>query len=76
MFDIYDEISGKKEKPKVDYLLPLKQVPEEEYMTLIRTLNEKQRKCFLHLIHSLKVIDQPTYDFVTGEAGVGKSHLI
>jgi nucleoside-triphosphatase THEP1 len=76
-FDICAEISGmKKSDSKVDYLVPLKQVPDEEYWQLIRALNVNQRKYFLHVIHLLKTEDKTFYDFVTGGAGVGKSHLI
>jgi nucleoside-triphosphatase THEP1 len=75
-FDILEEITGKKTNTKVDYLVPLKQVPEDEYWQLIRALNEKQRKYFLHVVHLLKKAEKPFYDFVTGGAGVGKSHLI
>jgi len=76
-FDIHREMKGEKPREcKVDYLLPLKQIPDDDYWTLIRALNEKQRKYFLHLVHALKLNNSVIYDFVTGGAGVGKSHLI
>ena len=79
-FDNYDiENSGANitfTQPRVEYLPPLKLIDEENYLKIIRSLNEKQQKYFLHIIHNLKQEDSRFYEFVSGGAGVGKSHLI
>ena len=63
-------------RTRVEYLPPLKLVDEEKYLNIIRSLNDKQQKYFLHIIHNLKKEDVQFHEFISGGAGVGKSHLI
>ena len=51
-------------------------LPDEEYLTLLRSLNLRQREFFNHIVHWLKCKDEPIYAFLTGGAGVGKSVVI
>lgn len=51
-------------------------ISEEDYCTLLQSLNEKQRKFHDHVIHWMRTKDDPLYAFLTGGAGVGKSVLI
>lgn len=46
-----------------------------EYNALVRSLNEKQKIFFYHVLHKIKTDDLPIYCFLTGGAGVGKSLL-
>jgi len=55
-----------------DALLPGR-LPQNEYLALIRSLNEKQREFYLHVVHWIKTKDEPLRVFLTGGAGVGKS---
>ena len=50
--------------------------PDDEYLTLLRSLNLRQREFFNHIVHWSKCKDEPVYTFLTGGAGVGKSVVI
>jgi len=49
---------------------------DEDYLSLLRSLNQKQRQFYNHVIHWMKTKDEPIYAFLTGGAGVGKSVVI
>ena len=51
-------------------------LPDEEYFSLLRRLNLRQREFFNHIIHCVKFRDEPIYAFLSGGAGVGKSVVI
>ncbi|KAK3918019.1 Pantothenate kinase, partial [Frankliniella fusca] len=52
-------------------------LPESEFLSLIKCLNEKQRKYLLNLTNIVKTNpSEPFYHFISGGAGVGKSLLI
>ena len=51
-------------------------LPDDEYLTLLRSLNLRQREFFNHIVHWIKCKDEPVYAFLTGCAGVGKSVVI
>ena len=51
-------------------------LPDEEYLTLLRSLNLRQREFFNHIVHWIKCKDEPIYAFLTGGADVGKSVVI
>jgi hypothetical protein len=53
-----------------------KLLKDEEFQRLISSQNEKQLAYFMHVMSNLKLGNTPFYEFVTGGAGVGKSHLI
>lgn len=57
------------------FLIP-KLVDEQEYLKIMRTLNEKQRRFVLNALHLFKSSECPYYQFLSGGAGVGKSHAI
>ena len=42
---------------------------------MVQELNERQKEFFYHVSHLIKTSDNPFYCFLTGGAGVGKSHL-
>ena len=51
-------------------------LPDDEYLTLLRSLNLRQREFFNHILHWIKCKDEPVYAFLTGGAAVGKSVVI
>ena len=51
-------------------------LPYDEYLTLLRSLNLRQREFFNHIVHWIKCKDEPVFAFLTGGAGVGKSVVI
>lgn len=61
---------------KVKQFLPPKQIDEDQYLNIMRSLNEKQRKFVLNALNLLKTSSEPFYQFLSGGAGVGKSHII
>ena len=57
--------------------LILNELQDQEYRQLVQTLNQKQKEFFFyHILHLVKTTDKPFYYFLSGGAGVGKSHLI
>ena len=52
------------------------EMPDEDYRQTVRSLNIKQFKFFCHVLHLVKTSNEPFYCFLSGGAGVGKSHLI
>ena len=44
-------------------------------MSDIGTLNKEQKEFFYHVLHAIKTSDEPFYFFLSGGAGVGKSHV-
>ena len=53
--------------------LVIKRISEDDYHSLVRSLNEKQQQFFYHVLHSIKTKDDPLRLFLSGGAGVGKS---
>ena len=51
-------------------------LPDAEYLTLLRSLNLRQREFFNHIVHWIKCKNEPVDAFLTGGAGVGKSVVI
>ena len=51
----------------------VKRMSDDDYRRLVRSLNEKQRQFFYHILHSIKTKDDPLRLFLSGGAGVGKS---
>lgn len=56
--------------------LPPKFIDHEVYKQMMRTLNYKQRKIVMYILHCLKTGKLPINLFITGGAGVGKSRVI
>ena len=55
--------------------LILNELEDNEYRHLVQMLNKKQKEFFYHILHLIKTTDEPFYCFLSGGAGVGKSHL-
>ena len=73
-YDIGIELQSTCSVPPVETTGTL--LPDDEYLTLLRTLNLRQREFFNHIVHWIKCKDEPVYAFLTGGAGVGKSVVI
>ena len=56
-------------------LQPSQIIPDEEYLALMRSLNEKQSEFVMDILHHAKTSDDPICTFLTGGAGVGKTHV-
>ena len=54
------------------FSLLLKDLISDFYLTLLRSLNSRQREFFNHIVHWIKCKDEPIYAFLTGGASVGK----
>jgi hypothetical protein len=68
-----DEITG---NVKVQQFLPPRAVDDDSYRRLMRTLNDKQSLFVLNSLHLLKSSSSPFLYFLSGGAGVGKSHVV
>lgn len=55
--------------------LILNELEDNEYRHLTQMLNKKQKEFFNHVLHLIKTTDEPFYCFLSGGAGVGKTHL-
>ncbi|KAJ8050592.1 ATP-dependent DNA helicase PIF1 [Holothuria leucospilota] len=51
-------------------------MPDDEYHSLVNSLNTKQKQFFYHVLHWCKIKHEPLYAFLTGGAGVGKSQVL
>ena len=49
---------------------------ENDYLELIKCLNNKQREFFQHVVTWVTTKDEPLYAFLEGGAGVGKSVVV
>ena len=55
--------------------LVLNELPDDDYRQMVQTLNKEQKEFFYHILHQIKTSETPFYCFLSGGAGVGKSHL-
>ncbi|CAB4033060.1 ATP-dependent DNA helicase PIF1 [Paramuricea clavata] len=55
--------------------LILHEEQDDVYRAMVQKLNREQKEFFYHVLHLIKISDNPFYCFLSGGAGVGKSHL-
>ena len=55
--------------------LILHEEQDDVYRGMVQKLNKEQKEFFCHVLHLIKTSDNPFYCFLSGGAGVGKSHL-
>ena len=55
--------------------LILHEEQDDVYRGMVQKLNREQKEFFFHVLHLIKTSDNPFYCFLSGGAGVGKSHL-
>ena len=58
-----------------DNFQPITMMPDEVYRRQIRTLNKKQCEFVMDVLHHAKTSDEPICRFLSGGAGVGKTHV-
>ena len=73
-YDLSDDIGIPSSISTTDQLI-LNELPDEEYRNMVQMLNKEQKEFFYHILHLMKTSDNPFYNFLSGGAGVGKSHL-
>lgn len=56
--------------------LPMNEMSDNNYRSLVQSLNEKQKLFFYNVLNHFKTNETPLYTFLTGGAGVGKSVLL
>ena len=63
--------------PSVDNTEPLilNELQDDEYRSIVQMLNREQKEFFYHVLHLIKTSDKPFFCFLSGGAGVGKSHV-
>lgn len=74
-YDLSDDIGIPSSSTSSEPLI-LNELQDQEYRQLVQTLNQKQKEFFYQILHLVKTSDKPFYYFLSGGAGVGKSHLI
>ena len=74
-YDLLDDIGIPSSTTSSEPLI-LNELQDQEYRQLVQTLNQKQKYLFYPILHLVKTSDKPFYYFLSGGAGVGKSHLI
>ena len=55
--------------------LIMNELQDDEYRTMVQMLNKEQKEFFDHVLHLIKTSDEPFFCFLSGGAGVGKSHV-
>ena len=55
--------------------LILNELQDEDFRQMVQMLKKEQKEFFYHVLHLIKTSDEPFYSFLSGGAGVGKSHL-
>ena len=73
-YDLSEDIGIPSTAANTDQLI-LNVVPDDEYRHMVQTLNKEQKEFFYHTLHLMKTSNDPFYCFLSGGAGVGKSHV-
>jgi hypothetical protein len=73
-YDLLDDVGIFPRSSKNEELV-IKRMQDGDFRKLVRSLNREQKLFFYHVLHSVKVNDEPLRLFLTGGAGVGKSWL-
>lgn len=53
----------------------MNELPDDDYRQMVQTLSKDQKELSYHILHEIKGSESPFYCFLSGGAGVGKSHL-
>ena len=74
-YDLSDDVGIPSTFSNTEPLI-LNELQDQDYRQLVQALNKKQKEFFYHILHLIKTSDKPFYYFLSGGAGVGKSHLV
>ena len=55
--------------------LLMNELQDDEYRNLVQSLNKERKEFFYHVLHLIKISNEPFYCFLSGGAGVGKSYV-
>ncbi len=73
-YDLSDDIGIPSTCSNSEQLI-LNEMQDHEYRQMVQSLNKEQKEFFYHILHLIKTSDEPFYNFLSGGAGVGKSHV-
>ncbi|XP_078345269.1 uncharacterized protein LOC144630776 [Oculina patagonica] len=74
-YDLSEDLGIPSNTESCERNISFDELPDEEYREAVRSLNVDQMKFFYHVLHLVKTTNEPFYLFLSGGAGVGKSHL-
>ena len=74
-YDLSDDLGIPSAVSNAQEELIVNEVKDHEYRQMVRQLNKEQKEFFHHILHQIKTSDEPFYSFLSGGAGVGKSHV-
>ena len=72
-YDLLDDIGIFPRSNDEEELVKKRMSDDNYYELVVRSLNEKQKQFFYHVLHLIKTSDDPLRLFLSGGAGVGKS---
>ena len=73
-YDISDDLGIPSTVSNTEHFI-LHEEHDDIYRVMVQKLNKEQKEFFYHILHLIKTSESPFYCFVSGGAGVGKSHL-
>ena len=73
-YDLSDDIGIPSTASNSEQLI-LNELQDHDYRQMVQMLNKEQKEFFYHILHLIKTSDKPFYCFLSGGAGVGKSHV-
>ena len=74
-YDLSDDIGIPSTALNRQEQLILNELQDDKFREIVQKLNKEQKQFFYHILHHVKTSDEPFYSFLSGGAGVGKSHL-
>ncbi len=74
-YDLSEDLGIPSNTENYERNISFDELPDEEYREAVRSLNVDQMKFFYHVLQLVKTTNEPFYLFLSGGAGVGKSHL-
>ena len=73
-YDMSDDIGIPSTASNSEQLI-LNELQDHDYRQMVQLLNKEQKEFFYHIVHLIKTSNEPFHCFLSGGAGVGKSHL-
>ena len=73
-YDLFDDLNISSTSLNNEPLI-LNELPDFDFRQMVQTPDKEQKEFFKHILHQIKTSETPFYCFLSGGAGVGKSHL-